>query len=63
MLKIISKGNFESIQEFTVLENQKLGSGSFGTVKLAIHNSTNRMYALKIVFNIQSIDQFGQFTL
>lgn len=49
MLKITSKGNFHSIHEFDFPDNKKLGSGSFGTVHLALHKNTVRMYAIKIV--------------
>lgn len=31
------------------MEDKKIGCGSFGTVKLARHLSTCRMYAMKIV--------------
>ena len=49
MLKIVSKGNFHSIDEFDFLDNKKLGSGSFGTVQLALHKNSVRMYAIKMV--------------
>ena len=32
------------------MEQQKVGCGSFGTVKLARHRTTCRMYAIKIVY-------------
>lgn len=47
-MKVVSKGLFKSISEFRVLE-KKLGNGSFGVVKLAVHKYTGRLYAIKIV--------------
>ena len=58
MLKIVSKGNFHSIDEFDFPDNKKLGSGSFGTVHLALHKTTVRMYAIKIVPIYLISDQF-----
>lgn len=49
MLKIISKKRFGSMSEFQIIEDKKIGCGSFGTVKLARHRNTCRMYAIKIV--------------
>jgi hypothetical protein len=49
MLKVIPRGRFASIKEFHILEGRKIGCGSFGTVKLARHRLTCRIYALKIV--------------
>ena len=49
MLRIPSQQKFSNIREFQIIESQKVGCGSFGTVKLARHRSTCRMYALKIV--------------
>ena len=40
---------FESIDEFTFIDNNNIGKGSFGKVKLAFHLRTNRIYAIKIV--------------
>lgn len=47
-MKIISKALFHSIKEFKLLE-KKLGSGSFGVVRLAVHRATGKLYAIKIV--------------
>lgn len=47
-MKIISKGLFRSIKEFKLLE-KKLGSGSFGVVRLAVHRATGKLYAIKLV--------------
>ena len=49
MLRIPSQQKFAHIGEFQIIENKKVGCGSFGTVKLARHRSTCRMYALKVV--------------
>ena len=40
---------FESIDEFTFVDESNIGKGSFGKVKLAYHLRTNRIYAIKIV--------------
>ena len=49
MIKVNSKQRFASIKEFTIIEDRKIGCGSFGIVRLARHRKTCRMYALKIV--------------
>ena len=53
-MRIISKGHFKSINEFHIFEQKKLGNGSFGVVKLAIHAATNKYYAIKII-NLKDI--------
>jgi serine/threonine protein kinase len=40
---------FRTIAEFRFLETKRLGRGSFGEVKLAVHLSTSKIYAIKIV--------------
>jgi hypothetical protein len=47
-MKVISKGLFRSIREFRFLE-KRLGNGSFGVVRLAVHRATGRLYAVKVV--------------
>lgn len=49
MLTTQSKGRFCSVKEFQIIEGKKIGCGSFGTVKLARHRNTCRIYAVKIV--------------
>ena len=55
-IRIVSKGYFNSIQEFHMEQDTPLGIGSFGTVRLGIfynnlgiHLKTSRPYAIKIV--------------
>lgn len=33
--------------------NRKLGNGSFGVVNLAMHKSTGRLYAIKVVTGLK----------
>lgn len=49
MDKIAKKLYFESISEFKILDKKRLGKGSFGEVRLALHLQTNKIYAIKIV--------------
>ena len=49
MAKIVSKRRFASIKDFQLMPDKKLGCGSFGTVTLARHKNTARMYAIKMV--------------
>ena len=49
MAKIVSKRRFTSINDFQLMADKKLGCGSFGTVALARHKNTARMYAIKMV--------------
>ena len=61
MIKIVEKGLFNSIDEFRILQDKNLGTGSFGVVKLAIHCRTYRVYALKIVKYKFILDQPGKY--
>ena len=51
MIKIAEKGLFHSIEEFQIIQDKNIGTGSFGVVKLAIHRRTYKAYALKIVLS------------
>ncbi len=51
MDKIARNTYFHSIDEFQLLDRKRLGKGSFGEVRLAIHLQTNKTYAIKIVHN------------
>lgn len=50
-LETFSKGYFDNINEFKLL--QDIGIGSFGKVKLAIHKGTRKEYAIKIIGNVK----------
>ena len=54
MIKIAEKGLFHSIDEFQIIQDKNIGTGSFGVVKLAIHRRTYKTYALKIVLTINN---------
>lgn len=40
---------FSSISEFKFIEGKRIGKGSFGEVRLALHVETSKIYAIKIV--------------
>lgn len=49
-MNITNKNNyFNNISEFEFVPNKKVGQGSFGEVRLAMHLPTSKIYALKIV--------------
>jgi len=49
-MNISNKANyFSSVSEFKFLDNKRLGRGSFGEVRLAVHLQTSKIYAIKIV--------------
>lgn len=49
MDKLSPPSYFQNISEFKFLERKKLGKGSFGEVRLAVHIQTSKIYAIKIV--------------
>ena len=49
MAETKSYNYFNSIDEFIFIDDNNIGKGSFGKVKLAFHLRTNRIYAIKIV--------------
>ena len=52
MLNVIPQGRFQSISEFEMIHDKKIGCGSFGTVRLARHKLSCRIYAIKVVETI-----------
>jgi len=60
MLKLGTKHRFSSIKEFQIIEDKKIGCGSFGTVRLARHKNTCRTYAMKMVKMSRCRSIFGK---